>query len=150
MSELKTGELVLVDGANGVTRAPREGFPLGGWSMALAVLVACIVASRLRREILAAAACLSTLAGWWQLAVVRADAPLRRPEMAETVAASLAELQRTLQWPFVASIEEKGDVPFPLARYAAPTRGPGRVIEVRGESLALRCREQVCAPSAEP
>ncbi len=142
---LTTPETIIVDGANGVTRAPRTHFPFAGWELGVAlVAVALAFALRRRRAAVPLLLVLAALPGFTHVFFLRADAPTNRDELSEQVSSSMAEFARFVPWPSmpVTVVHEDDDVLFPLLRYARPTRpvAPGATpLEVRGASLRVQC-----------
>lgn len=143
---LSTTEAIIIDGANGITHGPREGFPDSGWSLglfALTVLVGAMVARKAPRWLLALLV-LPAAPGLWHLLAVRADAPLNRGQTAAAISSSVQALQtvapRTSPVHFLR--EDDGHT-FPLTRYAVPSRprtGPEAVqLDVRDAPLPLKC-----------
>ena len=145
-TSLTTAEAVVLDGANGVTGAPRAHFPWAVWSVPLAL--ALVVLSRLaltrgKRWWLPALLCVAALPGLWEVLLVRADAPMKRFDMAEVVRNTLAEMQRLAPWPDAGPGREDDDVLFPLARYAIPGRkapSPAVILDTRGGKLGQGCQ----------
>ncbi len=144
----------MLDGANGVTSAPRHGFPDAGGAVALglAAVVALVVARwagpRARWGVVAAviAACVP---GALQVLVWRADAPANRSALTAHIVGTLGEIDQRVHWPTtpVHVAVEDDDVLFPLGRYAVPTRrssaGPGVLeLELRGAVLQAHCVER--------
>ena len=88
---MATVEQIVVDGANGVTQAPRVVPFIPSWhvwSLAAAVLIGCFTRHRwVARRGVMLALCLSFVPGYWQVLVRRADAPVRQEELARTVEA---------------------------------------------------------------
>lgn len=146
---LSTTEALVIDGANGVTRAPRLGFPDAGWQLALGVVVllAALVVGRTRlgsrRAVLAAVLLAGAGLGLVHVAVLRADAPLARWQAASPIVDSMESLARVTPWPApIAFSREDDDVTFPLTRYAAPTRAAGTpavTLDVRGTTFPVTC-----------
>lgn len=149
-STLTTAEAIVIDGANGVTRAPREHFPQLGLSVALAVaavVIGLFLVRRRARGALLVVLALAAVPGLVQVLALRADAPVSRVELGRTIATTLADLQQHAPWPVhpVAVVREDDDVMFPLTRYAVPARleaPPAGAIELetRGARLGVRCR----------
>ncbi len=86
---MSTIEQVIVDGANGVTQAPRlvQFIPAWQWLIALAIIALGIFARRrvrVRRWALTAAV-VAVIPGYLQLFVTRADAPSRQKELVTAV-----------------------------------------------------------------
>ncbi|MCA2977911.1 MAG: hypothetical protein INH41_29995 [Myxococcaceae bacterium] len=155
---LSTPESILIDGANGVTGAPRARFPEAGASAGLAlgalVLMAALLRARAPRWCVALLLALAAVPGLWAVAVERADAPARRTDLAARVREGLVDLARLGPGPVATQLEvdDDGDVLFPLGRYVWPARPPGvdggaRVtVELRGASLRTAC--EAAAPGA--
>ena len=123
----------MIDGANGVTSAPRAHFPQGGWWLGLAILVALIVRVVKRPLILLGMLVVGSIPGFVHLLVLRADAPLKRGEMAGAIKTTLEDLQQHAPWPqSQVSVVREDDTMFPLGRYALPSRGAGSLeVELR-------------------
>jgi hypothetical protein len=146
---LSTTEALVIHGANGVTRAAREGFPDAGWQggVGLAALVLGLIVLRARGAWRRPAVTLALVAGGFagliQVALVRADAPVSRWMTVVPIRQSLETLAHLAPWPSpVAFIREEDDVTFPLTRYAVPTRRPGPAavtLDVRGSALPITC-----------
>ncbi len=136
----------MIDGANGVSRASRESFPLAGWSLAVtAVAIVAFLGLRRRwgRLALGGLLLVGGVAGSIQVLALRADAPLARPGAARPVAESVEALRAAVPWPSPIEVRhEDDDVTFPLGRYAVPTRARSAPLglEVRGTKLPLDCR----------
>jgi hypothetical protein len=86
---MSTIEQVIVDGANGVTQAPRltQFVPAWQWLLAIAFVALGIVAQRrvnLRRWALAAAV-VAVMPGYLQVFVMRADAPTHQKNLVKVV-----------------------------------------------------------------
>lgn len=144
-SSLVTSESILIDGANGVTSAPRAQFPEAAIWLFVAVVVAAIVRLVKRPQVVVWFLVLGGVPGFVHVLALRADAPLRRAAMAESVSATLGELQRLVPWPAtrVSVVREDDDVLFPLGRYALPSRGAGPVeLELRTGPLGSVCRAE--------
>lgn len=155
---LVSPETIVIDGANGVTQAPRQHFPHAAAEFGVAVLVV-LVALALRRFaarwvplLLVALA----VPGFLHVFVWRGDAPARRGELSREVREAMAEFARVAPWPSarVNVVYEEDDVLFPLLRYARPTRevfDGGTSLEVVGTNLQMTCVEQpgriVCGDS---
>lgn len=144
---LDSAESIIIDGANGVTHAPRQHFPDMGWSWVFFALAIIATLSRRRnaRWLLPAMLLAATGPGLLQVLVLRADAPLRRGALAKQVEGTLTEIERVAKWPKPVHVgRDDDDVLFPLGRYAVPTRtesGPGvQELELRGTVLSARCR----------
>lgn len=149
MSTLSTTEALVIDGANGVTRASRESFPASGWAVFGAVAAALVLVAvrrwraRWTRFALGVVLLVSASPGLVEVLGRRADAPASRWHAAEPIAASLEAVRAAVPWPAPIDVRHEADgVSFPFSRYAAPTRASGgRAVEVRGEALPLTCRE---------
>lgn len=142
---LVTSESILIDGANGVTSAPRAHFPHAGIFIAIALVVAVIFRVVKRPRILFALLAAGALPGAVHVLVLRGDAPLRRGGMAEAVRVTLRDLQNRVPWPGskVSVVREDDDVLFPLGRYALPSRNTGPVeLELRSGVLGQVCRAE--------
>lgn len=146
---LGSPEAIVIDGANGVTQAPRQHFPHAAqeFSVAvLAVLVALVlrrVASRWVPVLLVALA----VPGFLHVFAWRGDAPGKRSELSREVRETMAEFARVAPWPSarVNVTYEEDDVLFPLLRYARPTRevfDGGTALEVVGTNLQMTCAEK--------
>ena len=146
-SALSTPESIVIDGANGVTTAPRAHFPDGVWFLALAVIVAVVVRLVKRPGIVAAVLVVAALPGVVHVLGLRGDAPLKRGAMAESIRVTLGDLQTRVPWPQsqVRVVREEDDVLFPLGRYALPSRNSGATIELELElgagPLGQACRQ---------
>lgn len=145
---LATPESIVLDGANGVLAEPRQHFPhgLAFTVVALLVLVGAWAWLRpgARRAGLAVLLLVAAAPGLVGVLVLRADAPLRRGELARTVATAVATLETNAPWPGpVAVVREEDDVRFPLGRYAVPSRpapaSPTVELELVGTKLATDC-----------
>ncbi|MDP1823931.1 MAG: hypothetical protein Q8L48_11840 [Archangium sp.] len=127
-SALATCESILIDGANGVTSAPRAHFPQAGLWLAVAIAVAVVVRLVRRPAVAVALLALGSLPGLVHVLVLRADAPFARVAMTDSIKVTLDDLQTRVPWPQsqVTVVREEDDVLFPLGRYALPsrTRGP--------------------------
>lgn len=132
----------MVDGANGVTNAPRQHFPQApvfSFVALVGLLLSLLVLWRRRGAVLlgalAAAAC---VAGLWVVLAERADAPAQRPKTAQVVRRTLDDLQRRLRWPTrpVRVTREDNEVLFPLVRYALPSRPPPSSTAIELETFA--------------
>lgn len=150
-STLSTAESIVLDGANGVTRAPHEHFPSAGLSGGLFLIAALVTAVLLRRGPrwpLGALLALAAVPGLIHVLVLRADAPASRGAMADTISRTLGELRARAPWPQsrVVIAREDDDVLFPLTRYAVPGRlaptGPAIELETRGSLLGQPCRTE--------
>lgn len=159
----ETAEAIVLDGANAVTTAPRQGFPDAGPSLAVTALVLCFAALAFGRSrwrwlvpvVLMAAVVPGTVGVLW----ARADAPLRRALLAAKVGATLVTLGTYARGPRSNARvrREDDDVLFPMMRYLLPARGAGPKpdweLEVRGSRLQPRCtadaasRTVVCGAS---
>ena len=141
---LATGPSILIDGANGVTSAPRAHFPHGGVWLGLAVLVALIVRVVKRPLVLFALLFLGALPGFAHLLLLRADAPLKRGGVAGSIKSTLDDVQHQVPWPqSQVSVVREDDTLFPLGRYALPSRTTGPLeLELRDGEGACRREEQ--------
>lgn len=146
-SALATPEAVLLDGANGVTNAPREHFPDATVMLGIAVAVA-VSARWIRKPAFVAALLLgASVPGFVHVLALRGDAPLNRGASTSAITTSLADLQRRLPWPqtSVKVVHEEDDVLFPLGRYALPSRpepaGTPLELELGVGPLGSTCRE---------
>jgi hypothetical protein len=114
-------------------------------ALSVVALVVAIVLSRRAKAkaLLAVVLGVAALPGLWCVLVQRADAPLRRGELAASVTTTLGVLTPYTGWPTApASVTyEEDDVLFPLLRYAMPSRPAGGAakLSVRGSSLDARC-----------
>ncbi len=147
---LDTAESVVIDGANGVTQAPRQHFPEAGWAIGAAVIVAALTLM-LRRaraamaiRVVSGLLLLGSAPGLIQVFGARADAPLHRPRVAEAVRSTLNTLAAAAPWPApIEVVREDDDVLFPLGRYAVPVRARSRPqaleVIIRGSRLQLSC-----------
>ncbi len=151
---LDTAESIVIDGANGVTPAPRLGFPDAGVCLGLAVLVAVATLALRRRPfakwVLPALLLLAAVPGMVHVVGLRADAPLERPVLAAKIEHTLDALQHAAPWPRPVHVaREEDDVLYPFVRYAVPSRSesaPGVIeLEVAGEHVPAECRVE--APS---
>ena len=147
---LGTAESILIDGANGMSGAPRQHFPEARVSAGLALLAALLFLVLLRRHRRGAVLGLlvaGALPGLYCLVVLRGDAPTRRPALAAAIGATLTGLEARAPWPSakVRVVREDDDVLFPLGRYALPERrtdeGPAVELELRGALLGQGCHE---------
>jgi hypothetical protein len=146
---LGSPEAIVIDGANGVTQAPRQHFPHANREFAIA-LGALLVALALRKYamrwvplVLVAAA----IPGFLHVFVWRGDAPGKRSELSREVNETMVEFSRVAPWPSarVNVVYEEDDVLFPLLRYARPTREKfdgGIPLEVIGTNLQMTCTEK--------
>ncbi|MDX2015911.1 MAG: hypothetical protein SFW67_37300 [Myxococcaceae bacterium] len=148
---LVTSESIVIDGPNGVTGAPRAGFPDGGRSLGLGLgaglLVMVLLRTRAPRWVLALLLAGGAMPGLAALGWLRADAPHRRAALAASVTAGLDDLARLSPGPVARtlSIRDDGDVLFPLARYLWPARldaDGGVQVDRRGSSLTTACRAE--------
>ncbi|MCU0698983.1 MAG: hypothetical protein MUC96_20970 [Myxococcaceae bacterium] len=148
---LETFESIVIDGPNGVTGAPRAGFPDGALSLGVglgAVLsVAVLLRSRAPRWVVALVLLAGALPGLGALGWLRADAPHRRAALASSVTAGLADLARLAPGPVARTltVRDDGDVLFPLARYTWPARidvDGGVLVDLHGSSLTTACRAE--------
>lgn len=146
LSTLSTNESIVIDGANSVGGAPRQQFPQGNASLvaALLVFVAALLVARSKRlrPGLVVALLVGGLPGGVVVWALRADAPLARPALARAVTDALDDLRRVAPWPAQPArvVRDDGDVLFPLARYAWPSRpDAGVVVDLRGAPLSSRC-----------
>lgn len=150
---LATSESIVLDGANGVTPAPRHHFPQATVWLVLGLLVAAAVKGLLRGKasVIALLSLGFALPGLLHVCLLRADAPFRRAAMGDAIEATLADMQAKAPWPrhSVKVVSEADDVLFPLARYAIPSRPPadeGAIeLKILGGPLGQLCREE--APS---
>ncbi len=137
----------MVDGANGVSGAPRQHFPDAGLSAATALVAFAVALVALRRgsgrRVLAVVLALSALPGLFTVVARRADAPATRGAVATQVRSTLSELVAVGGWPAHPAqvTREDDDVLHPLLRYALPSRPPGGALqlEVRGSKLGAGC-----------
>ena len=142
-SALSTTESIVIDGANGVTSAPRAHFPEAAWFLALAVIVAVVVRLVRRPVVTAAVLVVAAIPGFVHVLALRGDALLRRPAMADSIRTTLTDLQRRAPWPAVTVVREDDDVLFPLGRYALPSRTGGQVeLELRAGPVGQVCRQE--------
>lgn len=144
-SALDSPETIVLDGANGVTHAPRERFPNAGFEFGAAV-IAVVLAVWLRRfrAAIPVILLLGALPGFVHVFWLRADAPHKRRSLTSQIVSSMAEFARHAPWPRmkVNVVKEDDDVLFPLLRYARPTRpvtDGGVAMEVSGSSLRVTC-----------
>ena len=134
-SALSTTESIVIDGATGVTSAPRAHFPEAAWFLALAVIVAVVVRLVRRPVVTAAVLVVAAIPGFVHVLALRGDALLRRPAMADSIRTTLTDLQRRAPWPAVTVVREDAG----RLTNALPTRTPapgGR----RGVGLHLSLR----------
>ena len=147
-SALATSESILVDGANGVTSAPRAHFPEMGVWLAVAVVVAVVVRVVKRPAVAVVLLLLGAIPGFVHVLALRADAPFTRAVMTESIRTTLGDLQTRVPWPQsrVQVVREEDDVLFPLGRYALPSRpvpdGGAIELELRGGPLGQTCRQE--------
>lgn len=149
---LETVESIIIDGANGISGAPRAHFPDAILALVLAVAAGAMSLGLLRlgrRGPVLALLLVAAVPGLWALVVRRADAPAKRSAAAVTIVSTLKELEARAPWPGVAVhvVREDDDVLFPLGRYALPGRppssGPSIEVELRGTLLGQGCREDI-------
>jgi hypothetical protein len=126
-SALVTSESILIDGANGVTSAPRAHFPQAGLWLAVAIVVAVVVRLVRRPVVAVALLALGSLPGLVHVLALRADSPIKRGAMTDSIKVTLGDLQTRVPWPQsqVTVVREEDDVLFPLGRYALPSRTGG-------------------------
>lgn len=141
-SSLATTESILIDGANGVTSAPRAHFPEAEVWLVVAVVVAVIVRFVKRPAVVATLLALGAIPGLVHVFALRADAPLKRRASAEAISSTLGSMQERVPWPrSQVSVVREDDVLFPLARYALPSRGTGPLeLDLRDGPLGPVCR----------
>jgi hypothetical protein len=147
-SRLVTAESIVIDGANGVTGAPRAGFPHSTLGIGFAVLALAVTVLFVRRRwptwVLLAVMVGASVPGLTHVVIDRDDAVFKRAGLADRISQSLADLQQTAPWPRVTVNVERddGDVLSPLARYAWPTRTTdgGLHLELRGTALGTGCK----------
>ncbi len=138
----------MIDGANGVTTAPRAHFPQAGVWLALAVIVAVLVRVVKRPAIIAGVLAVAAVPGFVHVLALRADAPLQRPALTSAIGTTLRDLQQRAPWPErqVEVVKEEDDVLFPLGRYALPSRpevsGTAIELELGAGPLGAACRQQ--------
>lgn len=144
---LATPEAVLIDGANGVTSAPRQHFPDATVMLAIA-LTAAVAVRWIKKPALVAALLLgASVPGFVHVLALRGDAPMKRGAAARAITTTLSELQTRLPWPqtSVKVVHEEDDVLFPLGRYALPSRkdpsGTPLELELGAGPLGSTCRE---------
>jgi hypothetical protein len=85
---MSTFEQIIVDGANGVTQAPRVVPSIPAWQICGTLLMIGVGASSRTRLVRRSAVVLmaaSFVPGYWQILVRRADAPARQSAMSTTV-----------------------------------------------------------------
>jgi len=147
---LGTVESILIDGANGISGAPRAHFPQATASLGLSLAAFALALGLLwkrRRVAVLGLLLLAAAPGLWALLVLRADAPAKRPGLAATISSTLSELEARGAWPgsAVQVVREDDDVLFPLGRYAIPGRPPRSVpqveLELRGPLLGQGCQQ---------
>ncbi len=136
----------MLDGANGVSGAPRQHFPdaaVAGGVAGLAFVLT-VLLLRKRTSWIFAVMLLGAVPGAWLVLGARADAPLQRAALAVAVEGTISQIETAAPWPGTKVVREDDDVLFPLTRYAVPTRGDtsGVELEVRGSSLSAQCREE--------
>jgi len=148
-SALATSESILLDGANGVSSAPRAHFPQAAGWLALAVVVAVVVRVVKKPAVAVGLLALAAIPGLVHVLALRADAPLHRGAMAESIRVTLGDLQTRVPWPQsqVNVVHEEDDVLFPLGRYALPSRpvpdgGASIDLELRAGPLGQTCRQE--------
>ncbi len=147
-SELGTTESILIDGANGVTSAPRAHFPQAAWWLALAVVIAVVVRVVKRPAVVAGLLVLAALPGFVHLLALRADAPLQRAALTDAIGVTLNDLQQRVPWPRsqVKVVREEDDVLLPIGRYALPSRpevsSPTIQLELGAGPLGQVCRQE--------
>lgn len=144
-SALATSESILIDGANGVTSAPRAHFPQAGVWLAVAIVVAVVVRLVKRPVVAVALLVLGSLPGLVHVLALRADAPLARGAMTDSIKVTLGDLQTRVPWPQsqVTVVREEDDVLFPLGRYALPSRTGGPLELVLGTGpVGQGCRQE--------
>lgn len=141
---LATSESILIDGANGVTSAPRAHFPHGGLWLSVAFIVV-VVARLLKRPALTVVLLLlAAVPGLIHVIALRGDAPVQRGALADSIASTLGSMQTQLAWPKrEVSVVREDDLLFPLGRYALPNRTVGPLeVELRNGPLGQGCREE--------
>ncbi len=141
---LATSESILIDGANGVTSAPRADFPHGGLWLALAFIVV-VVARLLKRPALTVVLLLlGAVPGFIHVVALRADAPVHRGALTDSITRTLSSMQSQVPWPkSQVSVVREDDLLFPLGRYALPNRTVGPVeVELRDGPLGAGCRQE--------
>ncbi len=153
---LDSAESIIIDGANGVTHAPRHHFPDMGvsWVLLGITIIATLSTKRRGRWLLPVLLFAASVPGLMHVLVLRADAPLRRGALARQVEGTLTEIERVAKWPKPVHVaRDDDDVLFPLGRYAVPTRtqaGPGvQELELRGTVLSAQCRGEQPAVCGE-
>lgn len=143
-------ESIIIDGANGVTGAPRQHFAHAAEALAVmgVVLVATLLFQRraVARWLLPVLLVIAALPGVFEVLIERADAPLRRPHLASTIQTTLGELDRHARWPGPVRVTREDDLLFPLGRYVVPTRPtfgtPALDLELRGDRVEVTCRTE--------
>lgn len=146
---LVSPEAIVIDGANGVTQAPRQHFPdamVEGGVAVFAVLVALVLRRFAARAVPLVLVALA-VPGFLHVFVWRGDAPGKRGELSREVSETMVEFARVAPWPAarVNVVYEEDDVLFPLLRYARPTREAadgGVALEVIGTNLQMTCVEK--------
>lgn len=147
-SALTTSESILLDGANGVSSAPRAHFPQATAWLVVAVVVLVVVRVVKRPGVAVVLLLLGAIPGLVHVLALRADAPLHRSAMTDSIAVTLTDLQTRVPWPQsqVSVVHEEDDVLFPLGRYALPSRpapaGAALELELRGGPLGKPCRQE--------
>lgn len=147
-SALNSQGSILIDGANGVTTAPRAHFPQASWWLVVAVIVAVVTRVVKRPAVVAALLVVAAVPGFVHVLALRADAPLQRPAMTEAIGVTLRDLQQRVPWPAqqVKVVREEDDVLFPLGRYALPSRpevsGAALELELGAGPFGQVCRQQ--------
>ncbi len=102
---------------------------------------------RIQRTLVVSILMLGALPGLMHVFAFRADAPLKRPEMAMAISATLKSLMALAPWPSSnARVLREDDAFFPLGRYAIPSRElkPTKRIDVelRTGALGMPCHER--------
>ena len=146
-SALATSESILLDGANGVSSAPRAHFPEAAWCLALAVVTVVVVRVVKRPAVALVLLGLGAIPGLVHVLALRADAPIHRGVMTSAIRTTLDDLQTRVPWPQsqVKVVHEEDDVLFPLGRYALPSRPEpdgGLELELRAGPLGQPCRRE--------
>lgn len=150
---LETPESLVLDGANGVTRAPHQHFPDASLALGLAliaIVLGAVIARRGPKWVLVAALAIAAGPGLVQVLVVRADSPVHRGELSRLISSTLDDVKSRAPWPGATLVREDDDVMFPITRYAVPGRAPatGVQLESRGSQLGQPCRaegdRQIC------
>jgi hypothetical protein len=151
---LSTTESIVIDGANGITHATREGFPDAPVSLGVFVLGVLAAAALLRRapKWVPLVLGLAALPGLFHVVWARADAPPHRAATAGTVDASLSAITGIVKWPTekILVTREDDGVTFPLSRYAVPSRPPvsdALQLEVKDTTLPLWCSKTAAVVS---